>query len=63
MMAVTSVSSEALGRAGDASKAKDDARLPMTDHNTRIFVVGSSGSQARSVAEATVRDAFHHVAF
>jgi rhodanese-related sulfurtransferase len=47
----------------DAAKAKDDGRLPMTDHNTRIFVVGDSGDQARAVAEAIVRDAFHNVSF
>jgi len=47
----------------DASKAKDDGRLPMTDHNTRIFVVGTSGSEARAVAEAIVHDAFHNVTF
>src|SRR5262249_5906600 len=47
----------------DASKAKDDGRLPMTDHNTRIFVVGDSGAEAPMVAEAIVRDAFHNVAF
>jgi rhodanese-related sulfurtransferase len=32
----------------DASKAKDDGRLPMTDHNTRIFVVGTNGTEART---------------
>jgi rhodanese-related sulfurtransferase len=47
----------------DASKAKDDGRLPMTDHNTRIFVVGTNGAEARAVAEAIVHDAFHNVAF
>src|SRR5262249_43766145 len=47
----------------EASQAKDDGRLPMTDHNTRIFVVGTSGSEARAVAEAIVRDAFHNVTF
>jgi rhodanese-related sulfurtransferase len=47
----------------DASAAKDDGRLPMTDHNTRIFVVGDSGGEARAAAEAIVRDAFHNVAF
>jgi rhodanese-related sulfurtransferase len=47
----------------DASKAKDDGRLPMTDHNTRIFVVGDNGAQARLVAEAITRDAFHNVSF
>ena len=46
----------------DAASAKDDGRLPMNDH-TRIFVVGESGAQARAVAEAIVRDAFHNVAF
>jgi hypothetical protein len=35
----------------------------MTDHNTRIFVIGSDGAEARTVAEAIVRDAFHNVAF
>ena len=47
----------------EASKAKDDGRLPMADHNTRIFVVASNGTEARSVAEAIVRDAFHNVTF
>jgi rhodanese-related sulfurtransferase len=47
----------------ETTAAKDDGRLPMTDHNTRIFVVGASGSQARQVAEAIVKDAFHNVAF
>ncbi len=47
----------------DTSKAKDDGRLPMTDHNTRIFIVGENGAQARAVAEAVVRDAFHNVSF
>jgi rhodanese-related sulfurtransferase len=47
----------------EASKAKDDGRLPMTDHNTRIFVVGENAPAARAVAEAIVRDAFHNVAF
>ena len=47
----------------DAAKAKDDGRLPMTDHNTRIFVVADSGAEARKVAEAIVRDAFHNVTF
>jgi rhodanese-related sulfurtransferase len=47
----------------DAAKAKDDGRLPMTDHNTRIFVVGDGGTDARAVAEAIARDAFHNVSF
>ena len=47
----------------EASEAKDDGRLPMTDHNTRIFVVGANGAEARAVAEAIVHDAFHNVIF
>jgi rhodanese-related sulfurtransferase len=47
----------------EAAKAKDDGRLPMTDHNTRIFVVADNDMQARAAAEAIVRDAFHNVAF
>src|SRR5262249_26029411 len=47
----------------EASQAKDDGRLPMTDHNTRIFVVGTNGAEARAVAEAIVHDAFHNVTF
>ena len=47
----------------EASQAKDDGRLPMTDHNTRIFVVGTDGAEARAVAEAIVHDAFHNVTF
>ena len=43
----------------EASQAKDDRRLPMTDHNTRIFVVGTNGAEA----EAIVHDAFHNVTF
>jgi rhodanese-related sulfurtransferase len=47
----------------DAAKAKDDGRLPMADHNTRIFVVGDNGAQSRAVGEAIVHDAFHNVSF
>ena len=48
---------------GEAKKAKDDGRLPMEDHNTRIVVFGRDGAQARLVAEAVVNEAFHNVAF
>ena len=48
---------------GEVKKAKDDGRLPMEDHNTRIVVFGRDGAQARTVAEAVVREAFHNVAF
>lgn len=47
----------------ETSKAKDDGRLPMTDHNTRIFVVGDNGGQARAVAEGIVHSAFHNVSY
>ncbi|HXG01972.1 MAG TPA: rhodanese-like domain-containing protein [Candidatus Binatia bacterium] len=49
--------------AGVVKKAKDDGRLPMEDHNTRIVVFGRDGAQARAVAEAVVREAFHNVTF
>lgn len=42
-------------------KAKNDGRLPMNDHNTRIIVFGSSAEEARTVAEALAREAFHNV--
>lgn len=48
---------------GEVRRAKDDGRLPMSDHNTRIVVVGFNAADARYVAEALVREAFHNVAF
>jgi rhodanese-related sulfurtransferase len=48
---------------GEVRRAKDDGRLPMNDHNTRIVVVGSSVADARYVAEALAREAFDNVAF
>lgn len=45
------------------TKAKNDGTLPMNDHNTRIVVFGTSGAEARRVAEALTREAFHNVAF
>lgn len=47
----------------EVKKAKDDGRLPMEDHNTRIIVFGRDGAQARAVAEAVLKEAFHNVAF
>ncbi|MFZ5893648.1 MAG: rhodanese-like domain-containing protein [Myxococcota bacterium] len=47
----------------EATKAKDDGRLPMSDHNTRIFVVADDPDRARAAAEAIIRDAFHNVSF
>jgi rhodanese-related sulfurtransferase len=48
---------------GEVRRAKDDGRLPMNDHNTRIIVVGPSAADARYVAEALAREAFDNVAF
>ena len=47
----------------DVKKAKDDGRLPMEDHNTRIIVFGIDGAQARAVTEAITKEAFHNVAY
>lgn len=43
--------------------AKDDGRLPMHDHNTRVIVYGHSASQARIMAQAVAHNAFHNVSF
>ena len=44
-------------------QAKDDGRLPMDDHNTRIIVFGSNAKDARAVADAIAGEAFHNVSF
>ncbi len=43
--------------------AEDDGRLPMTDHNTRLFVVGGDEREARDGAEALTAKGFHNVGF
>lgn len=48
---------------GEVRRAKDDGRLPMEDHNTRIVVVARDAAAARYVAEALAREAFHNVAY
>jgi rhodanese-related sulfurtransferase len=48
---------------GEVKRAMEDGRLPMEDHNTRIFVLGEDGPAARFVAEALAREAFHNVAY
>jgi rhodanese-related sulfurtransferase len=48
---------------GEVKRAKDDGRLPMEDHNTRLIVVGQDAAAARYVAEALAREAFHNVAY
>ena len=48
---------------GEVKAAKDDGRLPMEDHNTRIIVFGRTAEQAKAVAEAVAKEAFHNVSF
>jgi rhodanese-related sulfurtransferase len=48
---------------GEVKRAKDDGRLPMEDHNTRLIVVGSGADEARHVARALAREAFHNVSY
>ncbi|MGE3511805.1 MAG: rhodanese-like domain-containing protein [Vicinamibacterales bacterium] len=43
--------------------AKDDGRLPMDDHNTRIIVFGADAEQARAVTVELAKNAFHNVSF
>jgi rhodanese-related sulfurtransferase len=48
---------------GEVKRAKDDGRLPMEDHNTRLIVIGRDVAEAQYVAEALSREAFHNVAY
>lgn len=48
---------------GEVRRAKDDGRLPMEDHNTRIVVFGRDAGQARALAEAIAHEAFHNVSY
>ena len=48
---------------GVMKRAKDDGRLPMDDHNTRILIFGSNAKDARAVADAIAGEAFHNVSF
>lgn len=48
---------------GEVKRAKDDGRLPMDDHNTRLIIFGRDEVDARFVAEALTREAFHNVAY
>jgi rhodanese-related sulfurtransferase len=43
--------------------AKQDGRLPMEDHNTRIIVFGAGEADARAVANAIFGEAFQNVSF
>jgi len=49
--------------AGEVVAAKDDGRLPILDHNTRIIVIGASAAQARAVAQEVTANAFHNVSY
>lgn len=52
------------GKDGGVMKAaKDDGRLPMDDHNTRIIVFGTDSRSAQAVANAIASEAFHNVSF
>jgi len=48
---------------GEVFVAKNDGRLPMDDHNTRIIVFGQDSGQASEVAESLAREAFHNVTY
>lgn len=47
----------------EVTAAKDDGRLPMEDHNTRIICFGATGSQAKALADEISKNAFHNVTF
>jgi rhodanese-related sulfurtransferase len=48
---------------GQVAAAKDDGRLPMHDHNTRIIVMAATPAQARAVAQDIAANAFHNVSY
>jgi rhodanese-related sulfurtransferase len=43
--------------------AKDDGRLPIEDHNTRMIVFGATEEQARAATAEIAKNAFHNVSF
>ena len=47
----------------EVTAAKDDGRLPMDDHNTRIICFGETGAQAKALADEISKNAFHNVTF
>jgi rhodanese-related sulfurtransferase len=48
----------------EIKKAKNDGRLPVKDHNTRIIIFGRDAAQARALAEALAKAAsFHNVSY
>lgn len=49
--------------AGEVTAAKDDGRLPILDHNTRLIVIGATAAQARAIAQEITANAFHNVSY
>ena len=47
----------------EVAAAKDDGRLPAEDHNTRIVVFGSSGAEAKALADTIAANAFHNTVY
>lgn len=43
--------------------AKDDGRLPIEDHNTRIIVFGTDQEQVRAATAEIAKNAFHNVSY
>jgi rhodanese-related sulfurtransferase len=48
---------------GVMKETKDDGRLPMHDHNSRIIVFGDNPGAAQAIADAIASEAFHNVSF
>lgn len=52
------------GKGGAEIKAaKQDGRLPMTDHNTRVIVFADEPAAASRVAQAIAKNAFHNTSY
>ncbi|MFN8633970.1 MAG: rhodanese-like domain-containing protein [Chloroflexota bacterium] len=49
--------------AAEVVAAKDDGRLPIEDHNTRIIVFGASKEQAVTATTEIAKNAFHNVSY
>jgi rhodanese-related sulfurtransferase len=49
--------------AAEVVAAKDDGRLPVEDHNTRIIVFGADAEQARAATAEIAKNAFHNASF
>jgi rhodanese-related sulfurtransferase len=49
--------------AAEVVAAKDDGRLPIEDHNTRIIVFGATTEQARAATAEIAKNAFHNVSY